>query len=453
MNKVFTMSALALAVAGAVSANAATVTSTPVKLSKEGVAAGYEHTASSLTFDVSVTSTHAAGSTITLGFGDNISLGLAAAACTSGADGVVDNDPAVGTGMCTSTSSSGSGGQYGIKFDYGTGSFTFDNVSYDADANEVSFQVNLGNALSAASAFRVTLVDADGQITYTGAQNMTYSASLGGSVFETGSSALAVEESQFEFSLVGEFDALVDRTVEDQTAFTSGTDDELEFSYVDNGGSLNAEIPGATLTLVLESDFGADGADGFGGGVASTTTDGMQTAAVYTNLASSSSIIRYRTVGQTIPLNAMTYTATVVALDAAGDDLELAMGAGDAGQWELNASVVNVPYLPLGYGLTPNIEVANAGSEDAAISLEGFDDEGNVYPRTEISTIAIKHGVTKITEQEIQAAFGLSRNNPVKVNVTVVVDADAEDITLVPYYRDGSSRMGVITDQYKGGVR
>jgi len=293
-------------------------------------------------------------------------------------------------------------------------------------------------------------------VVYSGEQDMSYSASLGGSEFEDGSSALATEKSQFTFAKKASFDALVDRTVDDLDQFVGGAaiTDAFTFEFTNDTelkAALNAGAGDATLTLVLESDFGAAGANGFTG-TTSTDADGNQTAVAFTGLDPADTAVTYTPIPTVaIPLNAITYSAVVVGRDGANAEdvtVELAT-AQDAGQWELNASVVNVPYLPVGYGLTPNIEIANAGSTDAAISLEAFDQFGNEYPRKEISVVAKKNSVTKVSEADMQAAFGIGAGVPRKLSVTVVVDADAEDITLVPYYRQGDSRMGVITDQYK----
>ncbi|WP_394146924.1 hypothetical protein [Shewanella atlantica] len=121
----------------------------------------------------------------------------------------------------------------------------------------------------------------------------------------------------------------------------------------------------------------------------------------------------------------------------------------DFGKFQLDASVVNVPYLPVGYGLTPNVEIANAGSTDAAIQLEGFDQYGVAYGPVAITTVAKKGAVTKVSEGDIQTAFGLADTDKKKLSVTFVLDADAEDITLAPYYRQNESRVNVMSDQYK----
>jgi hypothetical protein len=160
----------------------ATVSSTALELSQEGVAGGLTATAQGLTFDVVVGTDTPASSKITLTFDSNIDL-------TSGLLGgsVVNSAGSTGTGQGAIQANPGTPGTADIIFDYGTGSFTFDNVEVDdndqtkGEKDSITFQVNLGNSLTAGSAFRVTLgipVDgttpASGLTTIAGAANLAY---------------------------------------------------------------------------------------------------------------------------------------------------------------------------------------------------------------------------------------------------------------------------------------
>lgn len=154
---------------------------------------------------------------------------------------------------------------------------------------------------------------------------------------------------------------------------------------------------------------------------------------------------------KTFPVGSLTATRSVsyTKVTAAADPVFNYVKDVDAGKFQLDASVVNVPYLPVGLGLTPNVEIANAGSTDAAIQLEGFDQNGVAYGPVAIAKVAKKGAVTKVSEADIEAAFGLAAASGKKLSVTFVLDADADDITLAPYYRQNESRVNVITDQYK----
>ena len=125
--------------------------------------------------------------------------------------------------------------------------------------------------------------------------------------------------------------------------------------------------------------------------------------------------------------------------------------ASDFGKFQLDASVVNVPYLPVGYGFTPNIEISNMGAA-GDIMLEGHDNKGNVYPSYLLSKKTAANGLMTVTEKDIEEAFGLAPDSKTKVSVTLVIDADADDISLAPYYRQNESRINIISDQYKGKI-
>lgn len=155
---------------------------------------------------------------------------------------------------------------------------------------------------------------------------------------------------------------------------------------------------------------------------------------------------------KTFPVGSLTATRSVTydkVAPVATDPVFNYVKDADIGKFQLDASVVNVPYLPVGLGLTPNVEIANAGSTDAAIQLEAFDQNGVAYGPVAIAKVAKKGAVTKVGEADIEAAFGLAPASGKKLSVTFVLDADAADITLAPYYRQNESRVNVLSDQYK----
>ncbi|MCU7975896.1 hypothetical protein L5M43_11600 [Shewanella sp. SW36] len=154
---------------------------------------------------------------------------------------------------------------------------------------------------------------------------------------------------------------------------------------------------------------------------------------------------------KTFPVGSLTAdrSVTYTKVTATNNPVFDYVKAADIGKFQLDASVVNVPYLPVGLGLTPNVEIANAGSTDAAIQLEAFDQNGVAYGPVAIAKVAKKGAVTKVAEADIEAAFGLGKDSGKKLSVTFVLDADAADITLAPYYRQNESRVNVLSDQYK----
>jgi hypothetical protein len=442
MKTVFKASLLASTMMVAMGTQAATVSSTEVELSAEGVAAGVVATGQDLSIDVVVSETHPSASVITLTFDDKVDLtGLTTT-------GTVDN---------TATSGLGNGGD--VDFNYGTGSFTFDNVvidtTTDPDAQTISFQVNLGNALTADSAFRVIIGGTTVDIS--GASTLSYSsADASDAAIETGSDTIAVETSQFSYEVTTSFDGIIDRLSRD--LFTvSGDDIDVATVTFTNDESLLASLGTVTALATMTGNFeGLVSAD-----LVVTTAAGSATLNgdkdEFTNVIAALEItdagvdnVYTFTFDETntadIPVSGDIAITLVVSSPDSADDYTY---TGAAGGWVVDGSTVNVPYLPVGYGLSPNVEIANAGSA-ASISIEGFDQFGTEYGPVELSFDAAENTVTKVSEANLQAAFGLATTDKRKLSVTFVLDADADDITLAPYYREGISRVNVLSDQYKG---
>jgi hypothetical protein len=445
MKTVFKASLLASALALSMGAQAATVSSTPLLLSAEGVAQGEVALDQTLTLDVVVDVQHPSASTITLTFDANIDL-------DDLVGGAVLNDPASGTGVAGD-----------ITFNYGTGSFTFDNVVIDTTtdgAHTISFQVNLGNPLTADSAFRMIIAGA--AVDISGASTLSYSAKTAASaLIETGSGVIAKTSSQFSFVVAEEYDDLIDRL--DRTTFiTAGVTDALTVTFT-NDETMAAALTDVSGTLTLEGDF-TDALDAdftsaslaAATGTVNATEDEVSYPVVLADVVNTDGtdndfILTYT---KTTGANDIPVTGDInVVLDLVavnGDSSTVTYGTNDGGQWALDASIVNVPYLPVGYGLSPNVEIANDASTDASIQVEAFDQYGTQYGPATLSFEAEGKTVTKVSEAHLQAAFGLATTDKRKLSVTFVLDADADKITLAPYYKEGTSRVNVMSDQYKG---
>lgn len=444
MKKVFKASILAASVAFAFAANAATVTSTPVKLSSEGVIVGNKFTGTT-TFDVVVTKEHASTSEIVLTFSDKVSL----ANVTAAAGGVVTNTVGAGTGV------SGD-----ISFNYGTGSFTFDNVVVNATNRTIKFKVNLGNPLTANSSFRISIADTD----VTGAATVSYASNLAGAEIETGTGTIATENAQFAVSVSKKLDGVIER--KDRVTFArngeSAITDTLELKFVDNAATVQADAFAKNTVVTLTGDFSDAVTHPVGAWTAAGGTVARVNATTFTITYTEAQFNTAAGLGK----DTITFTkaglSTIESSDFTAnikhDFSAAAAGAGtansksftdlDAGEWELDAAVINVPYLPINYGLSANIEVANHGDTEAEIVAEGFDQNGKTYGPVVVKTI---DGQTmgKISESDLKDVFEIGADEKVKLNVTFVIDQDADKVTLVPYYKEGESRINVMSDQYK----
>ncbi|MGR4989834.1 hypothetical protein ACPV3U_09670 [Vibrio rotiferianus] len=455
MKKLFNASLVALAVAGTFGAQAASVSSTPLEFSKEGVAAGFTETASDLVVDIVVTKDHPASSFITLDFGKTADL-----------SGILYNGGAV-----VNTPGTGQGVAQDITFDYGTGSFTFDNVSLVTETvggvtytTGIKFQVNLGNQLSAGSAFRVTIADTT-DLVLSGAGSMQYTSTdvTETTVIEEGNGVWGIEKTQFTASVTKEYNNRIER--ENRLTFAkfeeSDSEDRAAFKVVNNDALL-AKVTLTNYSVEIEGNYE---------GVAVADFDVEDSAAVanaivLTNeaisadndlysfdvlLANVSGDDTYNTVftapGTEIPVSDFSEIRIVADYNnQAAQAVSTTILAQDYGQWELDASVVNVPYLPVGYEtLSSNVEYSNHGSTAAKVSITAFDQNGNLYEGD--LPDAAKKTVTKYSEDQIMDALQITA--PTKLNITFISDADEENVSIVPYYRQGDSRVQSINDQYK----
>ena len=454
MTKLFNASLVALAVAGSLSVNAATLTpvdaatgqSDVIKLSTEAVEVGLTSTGD-LVFDTIVTKDHSAGAEIVLSFSEKVDL----SAVTSGAC----NAPTTGTFTCGS-----------LSFNVGTGSFTFDAVDVDDVKKTISFNVNLGNPLVANSAFRTTIQN----IVIGGASNIDYASNLGGAGIETGSAVIATEASQYAFSVATQYNNRVERVNQDTFATFGASEgkntDIAVVNLLDNAAKFDvaAETVGSDIQ-VNANLFQGDAAvadftitnptTGFTAtapvAVTSTGGDLIGFTSTLTDFGSNATTFTFVSPdGDVIPLTAVSIDAEVSYADNAGaptktGDKTLAQAA-DLGQWQLDASVVNVPYLPVGFeAISANVEYSNHGSSAAEVSISAFDNKGNEYTGT-LDDAAPKT-VTRYSDKQIMAALGITKAT--KLNITFISDADEENVSIVPYYRQGDSRVQSINDQYK----
>ncbi|MCU8011278.1 hypothetical protein [Shewanella sp. SM74] len=453
MNKVFKASILAASVALSFGASAATVAPSSVTyLSSEGVAAGIVAENKNISFDVIVEKNHPASSIITLTFDSKLDL----------------DDLSAGTGEVTQTPGAGTATAGDITFNYGTGSFTFDNVEIDAEKGTITFVVNLGNPLTADSAFRISLGAA--KVDLTGKSIVSYkSTKADGTEIETGSGVIADTKSQFSFAITKPYSKLIDR--EDNKEFIDGTSaEDLEYVFT-NDETLGAALEDVSAKIEFTGAFGStltadfDGATTTGtavsNGVGALPGPAVKATKVTVNLADTEvpladgtdndGVLSFAlaTVGIDIPQTGA--IKAKVTLDGSNNPKDAFVYKSDvnAGEWRLDAAIVNVPYLPVGYTFTPNVEISNAGATDAEVQVKAFDQYGEEYKTVTLPFKAKANTVTKVSEADLEKAFGLQPLSKKKLSTTFIIDADLNNITLVPYYKEGTSRINVLADQYK----
>ncbi|KKO46966.1 hypothetical protein WG68_03265 [Arsukibacterium ikkense] len=471
MKKVFNASLVAASMALAFGASAADLTiSAPTVITTEAAAAGVAAPGQAQTIRVLNRAELVPGDKITLTF----PIGTVLADPTLAAD---------------------------FSIDYGNGTFTFTNITWTPStatvAPKLEMEVQLGNPVIANSAFDVIFA---GTNFVPRAGNVTYKAvdGVSGVAKDTtgnNSAALTTSVAQRTVSAVTAFDGFVNRLDRDEYNDKGSVFAEVNVKLATAG--VQAVV--ASETLVLNGTFNANTvaniaicADGtkptatFGANLGALAC-GAPPALVSVAGTLSCSAVAPAACGANDVRDTLTFnTATIAAAIAAGNgtfvvnfgttagnDIALTeitathpvvytgvapvtnqtfkyLDAASVGKTRLDASVVNVPYLPVGYPqFSTTVEVSNLGATDAEIILEAVGKTGVKYGPVTLAKKAVKNGVTTVFESDMMTAFGLAKGDNEKLSVTFVIDANAADITLAPYYREGTSRINVISDQYK----
>ncbi len=501
--KLFKKALLATAIFGAMGAQAASINNDTFKLSKEGVELEVPAVASNVFFDVKVDKDHASGSVITLTFDENVDLnGIAAAA-----DGVV-----------TQGVSGGKASSNDIGFDYGTGSFTFNDVKVvAADSTKgipasISFKVNLGNPLTANSAFRIILgthETGDGaggtsgtdKVLIKGASTLSYKSvvsSTDDTVIETGTATIAEEVSQFSFAVTTKLDGLIKR--DKTTKFVGVNDadvdtDTLSYTF-ENDESLGLALRDVAATIRFDGNFkglsaaavqGTNTTDDFTVTVPAASTDapvvvnngattpveiavtdlyvygdgGATPAAAgaedtyketLTFANDGASTIDIPVTGDvdasvTITSAAQTNAGAAVTLPSGGYTLYSKV---PAGEWAVDATIINVPYLPINAtGTQSFIHFANETDSEVDVIVTAIDGNGNEYGPMDLGLDLPANTVYKLGMPDIDKLFTLNGAST-KLSITFNIDADKGDVNAYAVSQNDKGRTEVSTSQQRG---
>jgi hypothetical protein len=480
-------SVLALAVAGAAaSATAATVIPTDGVwvLSNEGISLGaYEQ--SKLTLRVIVDKQHDSGSKLKLTFPATVDLApvVAAESLVDGVQSAV-TETAPGSGVYQTANNE-------ISINVGSGSFTFKGVTYNDDENSLEFESGIGQPLIGGASIEVTL----GETTpATAAPRVLGAASVDFASFtaadapiETGSSEIAKTGDQFAVEVVELMKETVDRL--DNTVFVSGTATSTNGALkVTNNTSLKAQAQLDDINVNILADFEDSNL------VTHTAADyklsaSTATSGVAPTLAALKNELKYvfddaaefssAAASQTLDLvfastgsyelqnvfnvnSALNYSWSGAATTDNGGSAVSYLPTTAFGEWKLDAAIVNVPYMPIGYqasnGIDAVFEISNHGPQDAEIVIRAFDQDGNTYGPLPLvdaaggfvhNGFAAKNTVTKVSDKDVLETFGLVDGDKRKLNITFEIDAKRSDIDLVPYYKQDGVRAPIINSQYK----
>lgn len=467
MNKVFKASIIAATLAAAFGANAADISiDNKLNITKEASAAGVASVAYAAVITVYNRQELSAGDVVTLTFPIGTTFG--AVTTDVGAGIGTFEAPVVALGSATVAPT--------IKLKVATGSPVLNNSK--TLVNMAAFLPKSGNAVyTAADGFSGAAKDTTGTnavalTTSTDQEVVAVDTKFNGFVkrdargtFETSKGVLVAEVSvsrpaaTTKAAVASETLALTGKNFDQITSVSAGICDNGSTPTVTFAGDQPVLGCGAAALVPVVGALSCAGAVCVAPAKPDTVTFDTTTlsaeliaaVAPATGVAGKFAVAFTSDQAKTFPVGSLTATRSVsyTKVTAAADPVFNYVKDVDAGKFQLDASVVNVPYLPVGLGLTPNVEIANAGSTDAAIQLEAFDQNGVAYGPVAIAKVAKKGAVTKVGEADIEAAFGLAPASGKKLSVTFVLDADAADITLAPYYRQNESRVNVLSDQYK----
>lgn len=278
---------------------------------------------------------------------------------------------------------------------------------------------------------------------------------------------LATTTSQFDFAVTAPFDGRIDRVAQKTFAKNGNngtnsvnTHDTLGYYVIDRADTLEASLTVTGVTIALDGNFD-------NGGTAAATD--QTSDATFTPAAAFTSNFDTLTFTGTTPLTTGAKTAGSLVFDnitaaavvipqtkditakatfavTGADSVVVATGV-DAGEWKLDAVVVNIPYFPVGFdGLSTSVHFANESANDADVIVTAIDQKGNEYS----GTMADLAGdtVTKYTQVNIMDALKAPAGS--KLSVTFNINANEGDVNAYAFSNGPTGRQALVTSQEKG---
>jgi hypothetical protein len=243
-----------------------------------------------------------------------------------------------------------------------------------------------------------------------------------------------------------DFDATIS-VAADRKAFTAGTADTVTWTAT-NDTTLTDAVTVTKTVVTLNGDFAGMASANFSSanGTAAYVDADKAVTVTYTGVVTTDTITVTPPTGtKAIVLNDQSFT--VAGVSSYGTSTE-SLGSANAGAWDLDGAVVNVPYMPYGANIGQIIYVTNKGSLDGDVTVTAFDEAGNTY---DLGVVGMSKAgqVTKLTLaiSEALAAQGFTAG---KLAMTITVNAQDKDVTVHAAYNvGGSDRGSVFTSQYK----
>lgn len=149
----------------------------------------------------------------------------------------------------------------------------------------------------------------------------------------------------------------------------------------------------------------------------------------------------------------VSYTDPAIVAPVAAD-IKSSTFTDAAGEWILNGSMVNIPYMPYGTGITQVINLTNTGSQSGAITVEGFDRTTNQrfgpYELTTVAApyrqVALAESIKQALEDNGHAVDGTGE----RYYLTVVTNVPADDVEVYSAYNTGNNGARLVVNDSNG---
>jgi hypothetical protein len=367
-----------------------------------------------------------------------------------------------------------------VNITYGTGTYTTTEKSFTPAVTNASgavttgailvLEITTGSSIPADSSLEVAVPGANIVAKSAANATVTYTASRNGVAIDTTGDnvgSLVITEDQYSASVKTAFNGVIER--ENQITFVSGgvagvsgdkDADTLVISVKDNQDLLsaaNAAKVKATISILATSNWPA--ADDQ---VSSPTVDGptyLVTTAQSNTLTqpvisgTNPKLLSFTVVdaesgsplvgdgiedeytltidGKEQTLSANSYSVSV-SVDADSvlttNTPQVLLTAAAAGEWRLDATEINVPYLPVGFDdTTASIHFSNTATTDvpvsmSAVSLEA-DKSNKKYASVNLDDLEAS-SVTKLSQSKIMQLFDITEKTKLSITFNIGGDAD-----------------------------
>jgi hypothetical protein len=362
-----------------------------------------------------------------------------------------------------------------IAIDYGTGTYEMSGtVSTTAGVTTAVLTVLVGDPLIQDSSFEVKLTGADLDKAKASSANVTYSAVSGltGDAKDTTGTNFGnfiVTADQYAASVKAQLDGVIERT--SQTTFirngeTATGTDGLTITLTDDQ-TLNSAAATGVATVTVFGDFGNGTAEitlptAITGvtfadvGVAADKKSYSFTLTATAGLAGEYVLLLDNALAGSDKIKASDFTATVVFdADGAGTAATkfTAVDKGDAGEWKIDAAIINVPYLVVGKeGTSSSVHFSNLGPKAdvivEAVSVIDADGKAVTYDAVDLGFDLESNSVTKVSQLDLIDVLGIPAGTQ-KLSVTFNIDGKAEDVSAYAFTTSETGRAEISNSQQK----